>query len=70
MTYSIDEMPAWTSGPLRPCDYRCEMCGDIFEKGWTDEEATTGALSVGVDPTDAGLVCDACYKLTPWGMPS
>jgi epoxyqueuosine reductase QueG len=43
------------------------MCGGIFEKGLTDEEAIAEAESKGLNVSDCDLVCDDCYKKTPWG---
>jgi len=52
--------------------YMCEMCGEINERGWTKEESLAEAKSNGFDPEenpdDYGIVCDDCYKKTPWGM--
>lgn len=48
--------------------YECEMCHGIFEFGWTDEEATEEAESKGIDMNNCGIVCDVCYKQTPWGL--
>lgn len=48
--------------------YECEMCGEEFEFGWSDEEAKQEAIDNGFDINDCGIVCDDCYKLTPWGQ--
>ena len=47
--------------------FTCESCDGTFPKGWSDEEAAAEAqeLFPGIDPGDpseAGLVCDACYR--------
>ena len=47
--------------------YKCEMCHEEFEFGWGDEEAKQEAIDNGFDVNDCGVVCDDCYKLTPWG---
>lgn len=48
--------------------YKCEMCQGVFTKGWSDEEADAERESkVGVPQNDCGLVCDDCWKKTPWG---
>lgn len=52
--------------------YICEMCGEVFEKGWAEKEAIAEAKTNGFtpeeNPDDYGIVCDECYKKTPWGM--
>lgn len=47
--------------------YRCELCGEEYEKGWTDEEAAAeSAEKWGVpDPAndpDMAVICDDCWK--------
>lgn len=53
------------STPLLADEYRCAMCGGVFKKAWTDEEAKAeqeangwGALA----PEDSAVVCDNCYR--------
>ena len=48
--------------------YRCTMCKGIFEFGWSPEEATIEAEEHGLDIEECGMVCDPCYKKTPWGV--
>lgn len=56
---------------LKDNEFRCRMCNGIFEKDWSDAEAVAEAESNGFDPLEApdnyGMVCDDCYKKTPWG---
>lgn len=47
--------------------YMCEMCGKRFDAAWSDEDARAEAESKGIDPDASGIVCDDCYKQTPWG---
>lgn len=45
------------------------MCGGIFPKEWSDEVAKAEQIAKGIpadEPVD--VVCDDCYKLTPWGQ--
>lgn len=44
--------------------YKCAMCQQIFEKGWTDEEAKAELKeNFGRENTDdCELVCDDCFK--------
>lgn len=47
-------------------EYKCAMCGGVFEKGWTDEEASKeymenfGPAISTMDDYD--IVCDDCYN--------
>jgi hypothetical protein len=45
-------------------EYKCAMCGGVFEKGWSDEEAKDELSGVfpGIDTSDCDLVCDDCYR--------
>jgi hypothetical protein len=50
--------------------FRCAMCGGVFEKTWSDNEALGEAIIKGIkseDIADGCLVCDDCYRMTPWG---
>lgn len=53
--------------PMPPGHFRCEMCGIVDEKAWSDDEARAEAVAKGIDPDQSGVVCDDCYKKTPWG---
>jgi hypothetical protein len=46
--------------------FRCAMCGAIFEMG-DDEAAREEAALQGLDPQSCDMVCDKCYRLTPFG---
>ena len=48
--------------------YRCGMCHQIYDYGWTEEEAKAEAEAKRLDVDDCDVVCVDCYKLTPWGM--
>ena len=50
---------------MKANEYKCAICGGIFEKGWTDEEAIKEMKdNFGKEMTvdDCGLVCDDCYN--------
>jgi hypothetical protein len=60
-------------------EYTCAMCGEIFEKGWPDEEAAAEAYELlGVDDvsrSDVDVICDDCFQvltcaddLLPWRL--
>lgn len=44
--------------------YICAMCGGIFEKGWSDEEAWAehDANFLGMSHDESEIVCDDCYQ--------
>ena len=49
---------------MKKNEYKCEACGEIYEKGWTDEEAMEEADSIwgnelGDDPA---IICDDCFQ--------
>ncbi len=54
-------------------EFRCSHCGKIFtfkrDDGWDNDKAMDEAHQHGIDLTNARIVCDDCYKLTPWGSP-
>jgi hypothetical protein len=45
-------------------EYKCQACGGVFEKGWSDEEAAAelGETFPDFAPIDCGLVCDDCWQ--------
>jgi len=47
-----------------PNQYRCDACGGVFDKGWSDDEAAAELSEnfPGFTPEDSGIVCDSCYK--------
>ncbi len=47
--------------------YRCYMCKGVYSYGWTKEKALAEADSNGFDVNDCDVICDDCYKETPWG---
>ena len=44
--------------------YTCSLCGEVFEKGWTDEEAMEESSKQWGDqpPEELEVVCDDCYR--------
>jgi len=44
--------------------YRCSMCKNVYEKGWTEEEATEELKEnfPGFNKEVCDIVCDDCYK--------
>lgn len=49
---------------MKENEYQCAMCGGIFEKEWTDEEAEAELKEIfgDVPKENCGIVCDDCYK--------
>lgn len=46
-------------------EYTCDSCHEVFEEGWTDEEASAEFCKSFPehDIRDAAVVCDDCYKM-------
>ena len=49
---------------LNKNEYKCECCGKIYEKGWSDEEALEESLALWgeLDEDNLAIVCDDCFK--------
>lgn len=53
-----------THEKLKPNEYRCDACGVINEKGWSDEDAEKeskelwGTLAL----EDRAVICDDCFN--------
>jgi len=50
---------------MKPNEYKCDCCGEIFESEWTDEDAKAEAAENGFNDTPADemcVVCDDCYR--------
>jgi DNA-directed RNA polymerase subunit RPC12/RpoP len=45
-------------------EYKCSMCGEVFESLWSDEEAIeeTHENFGDYEIEDCAVVCDDCYK--------
>jgi hypothetical protein len=51
-----------------PEQYTCAMCGEIKNKGWSDEEALAELdATFGVPVEQCDIVCDSCYKRMGFG---
>ncbi len=44
--------------------FECVVCGGVFEKGWTEEEALSELSETfpGIPQDECSVVCDDCYK--------
>ena len=51
--------------PLRPNEFRCEVCGGVFVFGWTDQAAIEELARNFNEPPrdDDAILCDDCYKV-------
>lgn len=49
---------------IKENEYKCRMCGVVFEKAWSDEEAAQELKDNFGNPSidDCDIVCDDCYK--------
>jgi len=58
----------WANNPqLQKNEYQCAMCGNIYKKGWSDEESEAEAKEIfGKHPNDwsdkKSIICDDCFK--------
>jgi len=50
---------------MRNNEFKCECCGGIFEKAWSDEECEDEWMKNFPAHHDKprSLVCDDCYKI-------
>ena len=47
-------------------EFTCALCGEIYEKSWTDDEAIAEAKSLFGDNVmehETSVVCDDCHKV-------
>ena len=50
------------AGPLRACEFRCDTCGEIFHKKWSDEDALTELKHLfNVPVSECVLICEDCF---------
>ena len=49
---------------MKPNEFQCSICNEIYEKEWTEEEALQELDEnfPGYSKDDCGIVCDDCYK--------
>lgn len=51
---------------MKDNEYQCANCGNIYEKGWTDEEAAkemnSNFPSMKNSNAAVAVICDDCYK--------
>ena len=49
---------------IKENEYKCAMCKNVYQKGWTEEEAQN-ELEENFghhEPEECDLVCDDCYN--------
>ena len=53
-----------TATELKSNEYKCAACGNVYEKGWSDEEAQAELEQdfPGFKTEDCGIICDDCHK--------
>ena len=57
---------------MKDNEYQCAMCKGIFEKGWTEEEATDELKENfgDISKEDCDVICDTCFQsITIGGKP-
>lgn len=56
---------------MKKNEYKCAICGGVFEKGWDDEEALAELNDnfPNVEIEDCDVVCDDCYKKMTQELP-
>lgn len=54
---------------LETGQYQCAVCGGVFNKTWSDDEAAAELSETfpGYASDDCGIVCDDCYKAMGFG---
>jgi hypothetical protein len=50
---------------LKPNEYECAVCHEVFEMGWSEEEAEAELKTKfpGFEKSECDIVCDDCFKL-------
>lgn len=48
---------------MKDKEFQCSVCGGIFEKGWTEEEARAEQKRNGWEDLTVEMVCNDCYKM-------
>ena len=49
---------------LKKNEFKCEICGEVYEKAWSDEEAMEEATNIwDKKDLDSGMaiICDNCF---------
>lgn len=52
--------------PLQPNQFRCDRCGGVFNRGWSEEESRAEQVTnlPEIPPSDRDAVlCDDCYEV-------
>lgn len=52
---------------IKKNEFICDCCQNVYEKGWSDEEAEEECIENFVEEAahgdDRAIVCDDCYKM-------
>ncbi len=50
---------------MKPNEYKCNSCQNIYEKGWTDEEAENEAKEIWgeIQQVEMAIICDDCFNV-------
>jgi hypothetical protein len=47
---------------MKESEYKCSVCNEVYEKGWSDEEAMAESESIFGKHDDLEVVCDDCFN--------
>ncbi len=50
---------------MEATEYKCDRCGEVFVKGWSDEDAESEAVEIFGEKAleNRAVVCDDCYNI-------
>ena len=51
--------------PLNPDRYQCACCHNVYQYGWTEDEALAEKIKLwgDIDIKDCAVICDDCFKI-------
>jgi hypothetical protein len=49
---------------MKKNEYKCDICQNVYEKGWTDEEAEQEVKEIWghIPAEDRAVICDDCFN--------
>jgi len=50
---------------MKKDEYKCEACGEVYNKGWSDEESDKEADAIWTKEeraTPQSIICDYCFQ--------
>jgi len=60
----MNQQPQRQSRILAPNEYRCMLCGQVYEKGWSEEEAMAESRAIWgqIPQQNLAVICDECWQ--------